>query len=62
MTIERSHCAWIRVQVDIGFGDVVTPAPEEIIFPVLLDFPAPHLRAYPIYTVVAEKLEACVRG
>ena len=50
-----------RVQVDIGFGDVVTPAPEEIIFPALPDFPAPHLRPYPIYTVAAEKLEACVR-
>jgi hypothetical protein len=53
--------ARISVQVDIGFGDVVTPEPDEIIFPVLLDFPAPHLRAYPIYTVVAEKLEASVR-
>lgn len=53
--------ARIRLQVDIGFGDIVTPAPENIIFPVLLDFPAAHLRAYPIYTVVAEKLEASVR-
>lgn len=51
----------IRVQVDIGFGDVVTPAPDEITFPALLEFPAPRLRAYPIYTVVAEKLEATVR-
>ena len=48
----------IHVQVDIGFGDVVTPGPEEISFPVLLDFPAPQLRAYPVYTVVAEKIEA----
>ena len=46
----------IYVQVDIGFGDVVTPGPEETSFPVLLDFPAPQLRAYPIYTVVAEKI------
>jgi hypothetical protein len=62
ITLEaRLENARIRVQVDIGFGDVVTPAPEEIIFPALLDFPAAHLRAYPIYTVVAEKLEACVR-
>ena len=62
VTLEaRLESARIRVQVDIGFGDVVTPAPEEITFPVLLDFPAPHLRAYPIYTVVAEKLEASVR-
>jgi len=51
----------ISVQVDIGFGDVVTPEPDEVEFPALLDFPAPHLLAYPIYTVVAEKLEACVR-
>lgn len=51
----------IPVQVDIGFGDIVTPKPDEIDFPALLDFPAPHLRAYPIYTVVAEKLEASVR-
>jgi len=62
ITLEaRLENARIRVQVDIGFGDVVTPAPEEIIFPALLDFPVPHLRAYPIYTVVAEKLEASVR-
>ncbi len=62
VTLEaRLENARIRLQVDIGFGDVVTPAPEEIIFPALLDFPAAHLRAYPIYTVVAEKLEACVR-
>jgi hypothetical protein len=51
----------IPLQVDIGFGDVVTPNPDEIDFPALLDFPAPHLRAYPTYTVVAEKLEASVR-
>lgn len=62
ITLEaRLENARIRMQVDIGFGDVVTPAPEEITFPPLLDFPAPHLRAYPIYTVVAEKLEASVR-
>src|SRR2546430_11009016 len=42
------------VQADIGFGDAVTPAPEEIEYPVLLnDLPAPKLRAYPRYTVIA---------
>jgi len=30
-------------------------------YPTLLDFPAPHLHAYPIYTVVAEKFEAVVK-
>ena len=52
--------ARIPIQVDIGFGDVVTPAPVEIDYPVLLDAPAPHLRAYPVETVVAEKFEALV--
>ncbi|MCX6950056.1 MAG: nucleotidyl transferase AbiEii/AbiGii toxin family protein [Opitutae bacterium] len=62
ITLEaRLENARISVQVDIGFGDVVTPEPDEVEFPALLDFPAPHLRAYPIYTVVAEKLEGSVR-
>ncbi len=52
--------ARIPIQVDIGFGDAVTPAPVEIDYPTLLDAPAPHLRAYPVETVVAEKFEALV--
>ena len=48
-----------RTQIDIGFGDAVTPGPVNAVYPVLLDgLPAPRLRAYPIYTVVAEKLHA----
>ena len=53
--------AWIALQVDIGFGDVVTPGVVEAEFPTLLDFPAPRLRTYPRETVVAEKFEAMVR-
>jgi hypothetical protein len=52
--------ARLPIQVDIGFGDAVTPAPQEVIYPSLLDFPEPRLRAYPPETVVAEKLEALV--
>lgn len=52
--------AVIPVQFDVGFGDAVTPGPEEILFPGLLDFPRPRLRAYPRYTVVAEKAETMV--
>jgi hypothetical protein len=52
--------ARIPVQVDIGFGDAVTPGPEDVRFPALLNFPSPRLRAYPVYTVVAEKIEAMV--
>ncbi len=55
------HQARIPLQVDIGFGDVVTPGPERIEFPTLLGAPAPLLLAYPRYTMVAEKLEAMVR-
>jgi hypothetical protein len=47
------------VQIDVGFGDAVTPAPVSSIYPVLLnDLPAPHLQTYPKYTVIAEKLHA----
>jgi predicted nucleotidyltransferase component of viral defense system len=52
--------ARIPIQVDIGFGDIITPGPVEISYPVLLDSPAPHLRAYPVETVVAEKFNAIV--
>lgn len=52
--------ARIPVQVDIGFGDVVTPKPKEIIYPTLLDFVAPRICACPRETVVAEKLQAMV--
>ena len=52
--------AEIPVQVDVGFGDVITPEPEDIEFPTLLEMPAPRLRAYPKETVVAEKCEAMV--
>ena len=50
----------IPVQFDIGFGDAITPGPERIQYPVLLGFPAPELRAYPVQTVVAEKFHAMV--
>lgn len=49
------------VQLDVGYGDAVTPGPEEAIYPTLLDDQLPpHLLVYPRATVVAEKLEAIV--
>ncbi len=48
------------VRVDIGYGDAITPEAREITIPALLDFPAPHIRAYPPETTIAEKLEAMV--
>jgi hypothetical protein len=56
----RLTAARISIQVDVGFGSQITPPPKEVVFPTLLDFPAPRLRAYPVETVVAEKLQAIV--
>jgi len=53
--------ARIPLQVDIGFGDVVTPSSVEIAFPTMLgDQPEPRVRVYPRETVIAEKFEALV--
>lgn len=57
----RLDTADIAVQVDIGFGDAVTPDAKWEEFPTLLALPAPKLRTYPRETVVAEKYEAMVR-
>ena len=54
--LAKARC---KTQIDVGFGDAVTPAPVDSVYPVLLDdLPAPKLRTYPTYTVVAEKLHA----
>lgn len=55
----RLGTANCMVQWDIGFGDAVTPGPQESELPTLLDdMPAPRLRVYPRETVFAEKVEA----
>jgi predicted nucleotidyltransferase component of viral defense system len=51
----------IPLRIDVGFGDAIIPAPEELEFPTLLRFPAPKLNAYPKESVVAEKFEAIVK-
>lgn len=57
-SIDGARCP---IQLDIGFGDAVTPEPEDVDYPVMLpEFPRPKLRVYPRYTVVAEKFEALV--
>jgi predicted nucleotidyltransferase component of viral defense system len=58
--VARLAVARITVQVDIGFGDTVIPAPEIVSFPTLLSFPAPQVRSYPRETVVAEKFQVMV--
>ena len=56
--LERAR---IPMQLDIGFGDAVTPPAIETAFPTILDGPAAVLFTYPRETVVAEKFEAMVK-
>lgn len=59
-TTARIAGARLKIRIDLGFGDAVTPDADEVACPVLLDQPAPKVRAYPKETVVAEKLQAIV--
>lgn len=52
--------AVVKCQIDIGFGDAVTPAPCKATYPTLLDLPAPVVLVYPLETVIAEKFSAMV--
>ena len=52
--------ARLRLQIDVGIGDAVTPEPEWVELPQMLDLPAPKLRAYRPETSIAEKLETIV--
>ncbi len=58
--LARLGSARLRVQVDVGIGDAVTPQPEWLEYPSLLDLPRPRLRAYRRETAIAEKLHAMV--
>ena len=53
--------ARLPLQVDIGFGDVITPERRERDYPTLLDLPVPRLWTYPRETLVAEKFHAMVQ-
>ncbi len=55
--LERAR---IPLQIDVGFGDQISPGPEEISFPSLLGQETSRLDAYPKETVIAEKLEAMI--
>jgi len=53
--------ARIPMQIDVGFGDIVYPKTKVIDYPVILDFPKPHLNGYPQESVVSEKFEAMIK-
>lgn len=50
-----------KISMDIGFGDVITPYPQELNYPVLIaGLPQPMILAYSLETVIAEKFEAMI--
>ncbi len=51
----------IPMQIDIGFGDVISPKPQVIEYPTILDFPKPKLKGYSLESIVAEKFESMVK-
>ena len=56
--INNVRCA---LQIDVGYGDAVTPEAKMAVFPALLEgLGAPSLRVYPVFTVIAEKYQAMV--
>jgi hypothetical protein len=48
------------MQIDIGFGDQITPGPVQMEYPTLLEMPCPEVQAYSVETVMAEKFEAMI--
>jgi len=56
--LERSR---ITMQIDVGFGDVIYPKPRIFDYPVILDFPKPHLKGYTTESMVSEKFEAMIK-
>jgi len=49
------------LQIDIGFGDVIVPKASKIVYPTILDFPAPKLKGYSMESTIAEKFQAMVK-
>lgn len=50
-----------QISMDIGFGDIVTPGPQNLDYPLLLEnVPSVKILAYSLETVIAEKFEAMI--
>ena len=49
------------MQIDIGFDDIICKKPSVIKYPVILDYPQPCLKGYPIESIISEKFEAMIK-
>jgi predicted nucleotidyltransferase component of viral defense system len=52
--------ARVPMQIDIGFGDPVVPAPSPVKLPTILGLPAPELQGYSRESMIAEKVQVMV--
>jgi hypothetical protein len=52
--------ARIPMQIAIGFGDPVVPAPSPVKLPIILGLPTPELQGYSRESMVAEKVQVMV--
>ncbi len=59
--VAKLDSAKIPIQIDIGYGDVITPDASEVQLPTLIELPPTKMQAYPRETVVSEKTEALVK-
>ncbi len=50
-----------RLQMDIGFGDIVIPKAKKVEFPTLLEQVPPKIKVYSIESIISEKFEAMVK-
>jgi len=48
------------LKIDIAFGDIVTPEPNYMTYPTLLEMDAPVIKAYSPETIIAETFEAMI--
>lgn len=55
------HTVRQRIQIDVGFGDIVIPVVQELEYPILLDeMQVPVIQAYSKETIIAEKFQAMI--
>ena len=50
----------VHLQLDFSFGNVITPAPVQLVFPPLLIEEGVRIAVYPLETVITEKFAALV--
>ena len=50
-----------KLQMDIGFGDVIIPRAMRMEFPTLLEEKPPRIKVYSIESIISEKFEAMVK-